>query len=285
MDILFNPLKEEFATASVTNRRSPLFVAVANVWRGGADGVWEGLAAHVPEEEHDQVRQRLGRLAAVLQREVTIDMLHNFSYEEVTNIFVRVNSRGTRLKAAELAIAQIAQRLPNMISDDVAAYVAVLKERGWQFDDQFLLRCLTAVARDRSSFKHLVSMDRADVTASWRRLVPATDAWLDLLRDRLGLISMDFIASVNSHVVPIAWLASEPKRPQEDKLLEWFVHSLVWSRYTGAGESGLDADLQRLRGARAGIRGWRKSSAPVGSRPGSHKATCRRPRGSRRYGC
>ncbi len=181
-----------------------------------------------------------------------MDMLHNFSYEEVTNIFVRVNSRGTRLKAAELAIAQIAQRLPNMISDDVAAYVTTLNRRGWQFDDQFLLRCLTAVARDRSSFKHLVSMDRADVTASWQRLVPAMDAWLDLLRDRLGITSMDFIASAHSHIVPVAWIASYPKLVHEDKLLEWFVHSQVWSRYSGSSETALDADLQRLRGVRSG---------------------------------
>lgn len=252
VQILFNPLREEFATASVTNRRSPLFIAVADVWHGGIDTVWPELAPHVPVEEHAPVRERLARLSALLHRAVSVDMLHNFSYEEVTNIFVRVNSRGTRLKAAELAIAQIAQRLPNMISDDVAAYVATLNRRGWQFDDQFLLRCLTAVARDRSSFKHLVSMDRADVTASWARLVPAMDAWLELLGDRLGLTSMDFIASAHSHIVPVAWITSEPKRLLEDKLLEWFVQSQVWSRYTGLGESALDADLQRLRGARSG---------------------------------
>ncbi|MDQ3442405.1 MAG: DUF262 domain-containing protein [Chloroflexota bacterium] len=252
LPVLFNPLREEFATATVTNRHSPLLVAIADVWPRGAEAAWSALVPHLPEEDHREARERLERLESVLNRRVPVDVLHNFSYEEVTDIFVRVNSRGTRLQAAELAIAQIAQRLPNMISDDVASYVIALRTRGWQFDDQFLLRCLTAVARDRSAFKHLVSMDRAEVTAPWERLMPAMDTWLVLLRARLGLTSTEFIQSINSHVVPVAWIASYPTQVHEDRLLEWFVHSQVWSRYSGSSETALDADLQRLRGARAG---------------------------------
>jgi hypothetical protein len=250
-DVLFNPLSEEFATANSVSLRSRFNVRVSDVW-AAPDAAWSQLSDAIPEVDQQLAKSRLIRLSAVLDRHVAVDLLHDFSYEEVTSIFVRVNQKGTRLKAAELALAQIAQRLPNMISDDVGAYVSRLQGRGWQFDDQFLLRCLTAVARDRSAFKHLASMSRPEVMDAWERLVPAMDQWLDMLETRLGIESMEFLVSMNSHVVPIAWLASAPASLHETSLLEWFVHAQVWTRYTGATETAMDVDLRRLQLGKSG---------------------------------
>jgi predicted transport protein len=249
--LLFDTVTEEFSTDTIVSRRNRRNLSVSGILHDPARALLD-LPSDLAPEEAELAKQHVLHLATILERKVAVDILHNFSYEEVTNIFVRVNQKGTRLKAAELALAQIAQRLPNMISDDVSAYAASLHARGWNFDDQFLLRCLTAVARDRSSYKHLVSMHRDDVQEAWARTMPAMEEWLSLLESRLGITSMEFLTSINGHVVPIAWLASAPANPHLDRLLEWFVHAQVWSRYTGASETNMDFDLQRLRLGKSG---------------------------------
>ena len=62
------------------------------------------------------VLNRLNRLEQIRTYAVPVHVLKDFSYEEITEIFVRVNSKGTRLREAELAIARLALRLPGIVT-------------------------------------------------------------------------------------------------------------------------------------------------------------------------
>jgi len=67
--------------------------------------------ARVPgfEDERSQTyRQRLARLRGIRKYVYRMDVLErSLSYDEVTEIFVRVNSLGAKLRSSDLALAQI----------------------------------------------------------------------------------------------------------------------------------------------------------------------------------
>ena len=248
--LMFNPQRQVFEVANALNSRSPFFIPVIDLFRRGAAQLVDTALQWKDDPNRDEIYARLRRLESITQRIVPVQVLHLFSYEDVTEIFVRVNSRGTRLKTAELAIAQLVHRLPGMVSDELARYAGALEERGWDFDIQFLMRTLTAIAAGRSSFKVLRGLSDGEMYDAWQRLVPAMDRWLDLLGERLGIRSVNLIPSVTNHVVPIAWLAMRHDQAHESRLLEWYIHSLTWGRYTGATETSLDQDLRVIRSSR-----------------------------------
>lgn len=251
-NIEFNPITESFRVTASRLTTSIRAIPVAEVFRQGPEGVLAARAKDISSEDHAVYLSRLHRVRNIYDRIVPVETLEGYSYEEVTDVFIRVNSRGTRLKVAELAIAEVAYRLPGLVSRELEHYTEQLASRGWELSVQFLLRLIASIATGRVGFKGLGTITDGEFTDAWKRLPPALDAWLSLLTSRLSISTSDVLVGINNHIVPVVWLAHAGDRAHDDRLIEWFVQSSVWSRYSAAAESNLDQDLKDLLTSRRG---------------------------------
>ena len=108
-------LQERFSKMTfvvATNRLTqlPQWVKVSDVFKSGNDTAFLKRAGvtNFEDERYTKYSQRLTRLRGIRQYVYRIDVLEpDRSYEEVTEIFVRVNSLGAKLRSSDFALAQI----------------------------------------------------------------------------------------------------------------------------------------------------------------------------------
>jgi len=245
-DIRFNIETEEFQVANAAISKDPRWVSVTDVFQHSAVSV---LTAGELMDRPDKnlILDRLNRLEHIRRHLVPVNVLHGFNYEEVTEIFVRVNSKGTRLRVAELAIAQLAFRLPGLVTYELKAFEDELDEAGWDIDMRFLLRCLTAVTTGQSKFAALTGVGEEPLKEGWKQTKAALLTFLNLLDKNLGIESAAWLPSISALVVPVAYLARcTPKEVDVNGLLRWFLLASTWGRYAQATETALDQDLRVL---------------------------------------
>lgn len=245
-DIRFNLETEEFQVSNAAIGRDPRWIQVTDLFRRGAIpvAVERGL---IQRPDAQTLLERLNRLQAISQCRVPVHVLRGFRYEEVTEIFVRVNSKGTRLREAELAIARLAFKLPGMVTKKLKTFEDKIDSEGYDIDLRFLVRCLTAVATGQSRFGPLANVSEDGIRNAWTRTRRAVEHFLNLLKQNLGIESAAWLPSINAMVVPVAYLARTAVRDIHVKgLLRWFLLASTWQRYAGSVETALDQDLRAL---------------------------------------
>src|SRR6185503_18466837 len=94
--------------------------------------------------------------------EFPIEIFKSDDYEIVTELFVRINSQGKRLQMAELALAQLALRLPGVLVEKFENAIEEYEELGFELDGRFLIRALIAVGTGQSRFKYLTEFWKKD---------------------------------------------------------------------------------------------------------------------------
>ncbi len=99
-----------FVVATNKLEQLPQWVKVSEVFRGDSDGPFLRRAGitDLDDPRGEKYSQRLSRLRAVRKYVYRMDILERtLPYGEVTEIFVRVNSLGAKLRSSDLALAQI----------------------------------------------------------------------------------------------------------------------------------------------------------------------------------
>lgn len=246
LDVRFNYETEEFQLVNRAVRNDKRWVSVTDVINKGAIKVSQEMGL-LNSPNAAQILDRLNRLERIKDYLFPVYSLRGYTYEQVTEIFVRVNSKGTRLRQAELAIARLAFRLPGVVSEEFEDFEDELVEDGFDLGLPFLVRCMTAVATQQSQFPKLHEVSEENVREAWEKTRASLEYFINLIRENLGIESADWLYSVNTLIVPVAYLAkTHMKQVEKNKLLHWFLLATIWGRYSGSAESSLDQDLKAL---------------------------------------
>jgi Protein of unknown function DUF262 len=99
-----------FVVGTKKLEKMPHWVKVSEVFKTDADAPFLQRAGveNVSDPRYQKYSQRLARLRAIRRYMYRMDILERaLSYEEVTEVFVRVNSLGAKLRSSDLALAQI----------------------------------------------------------------------------------------------------------------------------------------------------------------------------------
>ena len=110
--------RRTFVVASRNLLSQPNWVSVSEVFR--SDDYSAILARMGIEKIGDpravKYQKRLQKLKQIREYSYVVHVLErSMSYEEVTEIFVRVNSLGAKLRSSDLALAQMTSRWPNLL--------------------------------------------------------------------------------------------------------------------------------------------------------------------------
>ncbi|MFC9618521.1 DUF262 domain-containing protein [Streptomyces sp. NPDC056930] len=255
--IVFNIETEVFQNQSAATRRNKKWVKVYDVVAPDADmfAVYGDLKTAGLTITDTEIGQRLKALQKITERDFHMEVLQDFGYEEVADIFVRVNSGGRALKTTDLALATLSARAPGFLGQ-LEAESAHWAERGYgALDVNFLIKALTlnlSISGKRlSSVAKLTAATKESVEAGWATVRYGLAQVVPLLQERLRVPSSALIPSLAALHPLVVYYGRQSENAQpppevEDGLLYWFMAATARNRYGGATDTALTQDIKVL---------------------------------------
>jgi len=262
IDVYFNVEEESFQIYSRKLKANPLWISVKDVINEGAVKVWRKLKSQldshflqIDESKLDEYLDRLSTLEKIKEYRYPVMIIHTDDYEEITESFIRVNSRGTRLREAELAMAQLAFHWPGALVKEFEGALDDYAQANYDLEARFLMRCFVAVSTNQSRFRYLSALwkkNPAELEDIWKRTKKAVDHTINFLRNNAGIESSGWIPSINA-LVPLVVYSSKKQDQLTDNeakgLLFWFFEATIHGRFTGSPETKIDQDLKAIESA------------------------------------
>ncbi len=256
IDVYFNVEEESFQIYNPKLKANPLWISVKEVINNGAVNVWmqlqQALASQVDQPKLNEYLRRLAKLEKIKEYRYPVMVIHTDDYEEVTESFIRVNSKGTRLREAELAMAQLAFRWPGALVKEFESALEDYEQANYDLEARFLMRCFVAVSTGQSRFRSLNILWRkspAELEDIWRTTKKGIDYTINFLKNNAGIESSDWIPSINALVPLVVYLSKKQGQLTNDEakgLLFWFFEATIHGRFTGSPEAKIDQDLKAI---------------------------------------
>ncbi|NBB82685.1 MAG: DUF262 domain-containing protein [Alphaproteobacteria bacterium] len=231
----------------------PMWVNVTELMREGLGPVMNKLKV-MPEfnNEFSTFFNRLNAVYGIKDIDLYVEELtgEDKTVDVVVDIFNWINSGGTKLSKGDLALAKVCADWPDA-RNSMDKRLKKWDRAGFRFRYELLLRVITTITTDSSDFDALANGD----TESFKRGVDKAEKYVDLLLDlianRLGLDHDRVVGSKYSFPLMARFLDERggdfQNKLERDKILYWYLHSIIWGRYAGATETVLNRDLAAIR--------------------------------------
>jgi len=194
---------------------------------------------------------RLNRLRSIKRYSYRLDTLErSLSYEEVTEIFVRVNSLGARLRSSDLALAQITATWRGSLSI-FQEFEEQTAKSGLKLELGDHLRCLVVMATNQSRFRAAANINRENLERAWADAKRGTEFAVNFLKSNCGIKSTALLSSP-SLATAVAYFGHkrnyELSPDDTSALRRWSLLANAKGRYSrGSSETILDQDLATIR--------------------------------------
>ncbi|MEU1895571.1 GmrSD restriction endonuclease domain-containing protein [Streptomyces pristinaespiralis] len=255
--VVFNIETEVFQNQSAATRRNKKWIKIHDVVGPDADvfTVHSDLKAAGLAISDIEIGRRLSALQKITQRDFHMEVLHDFEYEEVAEIFVRVNSGGRALKTTDLALATLSARAPGFLGQ-LEAESARWTEHGYgALDVNFLIKALTlnlSISGKRlSSVAKLTTANAESVEEGWAKVRRGLSRVVPMLQEKLLIPTTSLIPSLAALHPLIVYYGRQSEGGQtpeaiEKGLLYWFMAATARNRYGGATDTALTQDIKAL---------------------------------------
>ena len=199
----------------------------------------------------------LNRLDKILRKEFHSEQITNKDLDEVVHIFNEVNSGGTKLSAGDLALARISAKRPTA-RDEMQALLKRWEDKEFRFNLDWLLRGITVVQTGDARFREIADVSPAEFEQGLQRYERHVNEVLLQLHAWLGLDHARVLRSVFSFPLLARYLelnnGFHHGEAEVARVLYWYIHTVLWGRYSGSTESQLNQDLAILQANKS--RGW-----------------------------
>ena len=256
-DLYFNLQTEEFRFWQKSRmEKNP-------AWIGVHEFLNEGLTALLGrinslDEDHRLIIQdnlpRLSALDRIRDYTYTVDQVSgdDFNLDDVVDIFNRVNSSGTSLTKADLAVAHVCSIWPEARAD-MRAFSAKMAEQGFGVDLNFLVRCMVGVATGSVVLEGSFTRTPASTLQSaWQAMQPAFEHLVGILRHEAFIGGLTDLPTINVLVPTTIFLARQggqfPSDTVKHRFIRWMYLAGLWARYSGASETKLQQDVAMVSG-------------------------------------
>jgi hypothetical protein len=242
-----------FVVATKKLEQLPHWVKVTEVFKTDEDAPFLERAGveKISDARYKQYSQRLARLRGIRKYTYRMDILErSLSYDEVTEIFVRVNSLGAKLRSSDLALAQITAKWRGALKT-FQSFQETCEKSGFDLDLGIHLKNLVAFATGQSRFLTVGGLPVETLKQGWKECVSGMEFALNFLRSNVGIESPALLSSPFI-VVTLGYYGHKRGyniTPDEAKALRyWALVANAKGRYSrGSSETLLDQDLATLR--------------------------------------
>lgn len=182
------------------------------------------------KERERRVRRNAGQLLSLLREEKhfwiqELDGVANeYPYDRILDIFVRVNSGGTKLDASDLMFAAMKEAWSD-IEEVIEQTTEMLNGTNLQFDKTFPLKCLlvTHGRGAEASPEKFTGSDgdklMADINTGWSKAEQAFQELRDFLKNDLKIYADKVIRSYNSFIPLFDFFYHNPKPNEATRTL------------------------------------------------------------------
>lgn len=231
----------------------PHWVKVTDVFNTDEDAPFLSRAGieKISDPLYKKYSQRLAQLRAIRRYVYRMDVLErSMSYDEVTEIFVRVNSLGAKLRSSDLALAQITAKWRNSLAIFQAFQTKCAKD-GFDLDLGLHLKNMVVFATGQSRFQTVANLTVQQLQSAWKTSCDGMEFALNFSKSNLGiddpvLLSSPFL------LVALAYFGSKRNykitAKESDLLKYWALVANAKGRFSrGSSETILDQDIAVLR--------------------------------------
>jgi len=233
----------------------PHWVSVTDVFKESSTTsqiIKKAGVTSMDDPKFNKYETRITRLRNIKDYNYHVHILgHDKSYEEVAEIFVRVNSLGAKLRSSDLALAQITSKWNDSLKV-FQAYDEAWKKDGFDLDQSIYLKNLMAFATGQSSFNTINRLSESKLKESWEQAKDGMEYSLNFLRSNAKIESPALLSSAFL-AITIAKYGHEMEyhlsKNEANQLRYWALLANTKGRYSrGSSETLLNQDLRILTG-------------------------------------
>ena len=174
----------------------------------------------------------------------------------VVDIFNRVNSGGTTLSKGDLALAKVCAEWSEARAE-LNSRLDKWRHAGFSFRLEWLLRSVNTLVTGEALFSALTNASAGEIHEGLQKAESHIDYLLNLISSRLGLDHDRVLGSRSSFPLMVRYIerrgGSLSNYQERDRLLFWYVHTLLWGRYSSSMETTLNQDLESIEESDGGL--------------------------------
>ena len=238
-----------FVVASRALRAQPNWVSVSEVFRTNNDAVFARRAGvtSMDDPRLQRYTERLRNLRKIREYKYVVHVLErSMSYQEVTEIFVRVNSLGAKLRSSDLALAQITSRWPNLLRK-LEEFQEECEQNWFTIDLGQLVRAIVVFATKQCLFHTVGKTPVSELERGWEEAKEGLRFAINFLRTNAGIEDESLLSSpMFVHALAAVSRVKDNRLAETEQraLLHWLLVANARGRYSrGSTESLLNEDL------------------------------------------
>lgn len=248
--------RRTFVVSSKSLLSQPHWIRVSEVFGNNNDGelLQKAGVKSFDDPRFQRYSDRLKKLRSVRDYSYVVHVLERaMSYEEVTEIFVRVNSLGAKLRSSDLALAQMTSRWPNLLRD-LEEFQEECEQSWFTIDLGQLVRAIVVFATQQCLFRSVATTPVEKLKQGWEEAKEGLRFAINFLRSNAGIEDESLLSSpMFIHTLAAVSRQKDNKLTADEqrKLLHWLLVANARGRYSrGSTETLLNEDLAIIfRGA------------------------------------
>lgn len=252
-DLLKRFDKMAFVVSSNKIAALPHWISVTEVFKDSSESRFlkEAGVTEMNDPRYEKYAARIKKLRSIKEYSYRVHVLdRDKSYEEVTEIFVRVNSLGAKLRSSDLALAKITATWRDSLKI-FQEFEAECKALGFDIGMALHLKNLMAFATGQSRFKVVSRLSKELLEDSWKLSKEGMLFAINFLKSNAGVESPALLASPFM-IITLAYYGHKKdydlSQDEASQLRHWALLANAKARYSrGSSETFLDQDLVAIR--------------------------------------
>lgn len=250
--LYFNLETEEFSFYMASKMKgNPMWISVTELMQTSAADIYGDLMEQDNFKPNKNYLRRLSAIDNIKNIDIPSQEITGAdkTVDEVVNIFNKVNSGGTKLSKGDLALAKICAEWPEA-RQEMQDCLTRWEEAGFSFKLDWLLRNINSILTGEAFFSALRKVDIDSFKQGLQEAEKGINYLLNMISARLGLDHHQVLGSVYSFPLMSRYLHDRGGKladaREQDRLLYWYVHMMMWGRYAGSTETVLNQDLAAI---------------------------------------
>lgn len=256
--VLFNIDEDSFSIQNTAIANNPKWLRVDEIWKKDSTVIAKELTISlgVPlEEVYEKYVDKIKRMKEILDYKMPYFEEREDDYERITQMYVRLNEKGSKLKKAEINLAIITLKFPKVFYKNLSSLVQEFED--WDIDTNFFLRCFVSLSTGQSKYeplrKYLSTASQEEVLATLDKIKEYLKQSFDFITSHFGINPDNNTSLVPSDmaIIPLMLYLEKNKgkiatAKELNNLKLWFFAASHFGRFSMSTESTLNEDFSAL---------------------------------------